>query len=111
MGTSHPLLHTAEAISSLFRPLGFGEYFIQVHHLCKANRAHLRMERQIIHPHIFLLSLAAALVQICFANRSRLARNCANEFPWHSWQEQNQRMYWGMSQLSLAAHIEAVWLC
>lgn len=54
---------------------------------------HLRMESQILHLHTFSLSPAAMLVQICFANRDRLARNCANEFPWHSWQEQNLRMH------------------
>lgn len=45
----------------------------------------------------FHLFPAATLVQICFANKSRLARSCTNEFPWHSWQEQDQRMDCGVS--------------
>lgn len=105
--TSHLLLHTAEAIDLLFQLLGFGGEFIQALRLCKSNQLRLRMESKILHLYMFSLSPAATLVQICFSNKNRLARNCANKFPWRSWQEQNQRM---TSQASLAACTEVVWL-
>lgn len=44
VGTSHLLLHTAEATDSLYEQLGFSEQPIQAHHLWKSNQMCLRME-------------------------------------------------------------------